>query len=107
MDREERAWSLPSFETNVNAKYRTLKDKLHISANLYLENGVPVMDFDSASGRRTLGPLLDLSIAADYFLTKNIGAFVHANNLANNKRMRWDGYASFGLNLKGGILARF
>jgi hypothetical protein len=107
MDREERAWSLPSFETNINAKYRLLKDKLHLTANLYLENGVPVMDFDSASGRRVLGPLLDLSIAADYFLTKNIGAFVHANNLANNKRMRWDGYASFGLNLKGGILARF
>ncbi|MEL6988188.1 MAG: hypothetical protein AAGK97_10190, partial [Bacteroidota bacterium] len=108
LDKEEKPWSLPSFEANLNAKYKMLKNnKLHLKGNLYMENGVPVMDFDTVEGQRNLGPLLDLSLSADYFFSKNIGAFVHANNLLNNKRMRWNGYPSFGLNLKGGILARF
>ncbi|MDZ4681527.1 MAG: hypothetical protein SGI94_13890 [Saprospiraceae bacterium] len=54
-----------------------------------------------------LNALFDVSVGADYFFTKNIGAFVNIYNLANNRRQRWQRYPTFGLNALFGITARF
>ena len=107
LEREDRPWHLPSLEANATGKYKSNNDKLHLRAELYAENGVPVQDLESPNGRRSLGLLMDISLAGDYYFTKNIGAFINLNNLTNNKRMRWENYKSFGFNVKAGIQARF
>ena len=105
LDNEEKAWHLPSTEMNVNAVYTTLEDKLLLKADLYVANGVPFKtETDTANN---LKALLDLSVSGEYRITPSVGVFLQANNLTNNKRQRWQRYPTFGLNVMGGITARF
>jgi len=46
-------------------------------------------------------------LGAEYFFSKNIGAFLQVNNLANNRRQRWQNYPTLGLNALVGVTARF
>jgi hypothetical protein len=48
-----------------------------------------------------------LSLGGELFFSKNVGVFFDANNLLNLKRERWYNYPTFGLNILGGITARF
>ena len=54
-----------------------------------------------------LNGLFDLSLGAEYQATENIGIFFQLNNLANNRRQRWANYPTYGINILGGITARF
>ena len=104
-NKEERAWGLPSLDWNIAAKYMLLPEKAFVKANLYVQNGV---NYKNAQGQADrLGGLVDLSVGAEYWFAKNIGAFVDANNILNNKRERWQNYPTFGLNIYGGVTARF
>ncbi len=106
MKNEEKAWHLPSLEGNVGLRYKTLKDqKLHIKAEAYFADAVPYLDENIAT--QDLNALFDLSLGAEYFVNKNIGIFFDANNLFNNKRQRWYRYPTYGINILGGITARF
>ena len=90
---------------NVSATYLTLKDKLRLKGELYVENGVPYINPEGETDN--LNGLFDLSFGADYRFTKNIGAFLNVNNLAGNKRQRWANFPTYGINFLGGITARF
>jgi hypothetical protein len=104
-NKEERAWGLPSLDWNIAAKYMLLPEKAFVKANLFVQNGV---NYKNAAGQADrLGALFDLSVGAEYWFAKNIGAFVDANNLLNVKRERWFNYPTYGLNIYGGITARF
>ncbi|MBT8221410.1 MAG: hypothetical protein KJP00_16400 [Bacteroidia bacterium] len=105
LDNEEKAWHLPSTELNVNASYITLEDKLLLRADLYVANGVPYKN--ALDQTDNLKALLDLSVGGEYRVTDGVGVFLQANNLTNNKRERWQRYPTFGLNVLGGIVARF
>jgi len=102
---EEKAWHLPNLEVNVTATYLTLKDKLRLKGELYIENGVPYLDENGVA--ENLNGLFDLSVGADYQFSKNFGLFLNVNNLANNKRQRWANYPTYGINFLGGLTARF
>lgn len=102
---EEKAWHLPALTVNVGAKYTTLEDKLTVRGEFFLENGVPYLNSNNEADN--LNALFDVSVGADYFFTKNIGAFINIYNLANNRRQRWQRYPTFGLNALFGITARF
>jgi len=105
LDNQEKAWHLPSTEVNVNATYSTLENKLLLKADLYVANGVPFKtETDTAEN---LKALLDVSVSGEYRLSPSFGVFLAANNLTNNKRERWQRYPSFGLNVMGGLVARF
>jgi hypothetical protein len=101
----EKAWGLPTFEVNVGLVYTTLEDKLRIKTDLFVENGIPFIN--DAGEADNLNDLFDLSIGADYQIAKNFGIFFQINNLANNKRQRWENYPTYGINVLGGITARF
>ena len=102
---EEKPWHLPTFALNGFVKYTGLDNDLQIKADLFMENGVPyINDLGEADNLNTL---FDLSVNADYFFSDNIGVFLQLNNLANNKRIRWNGYENYGFNIIGGINARF
>ncbi len=110
LDREEKAWHLPSFTVNVGARYTTVLDEragstLVLRGDFFLENGVPYLDDDGNA--QNLNGLFDISLGADFFFVENIGGFVQINNLANNKRERWHRYPTFGINAMLGLVARF
>lgn len=102
---EEKAWHLPIFNTNISAKYTTLKDKLTLKGELFIENGVPYRD--NLGNVDNLNGLFDFNIGAAYQLSKNFGLFVDLNNIASNKRERWFRYPTYGFNVMGGVTARF
>lgn len=105
---EEKAWHLPSFNMNFSARYTTLANKLVVKGELFFENGVPFKENINATAEaQHLNNLYDINIGAEYRVAKNIGVFIDFNNLANNKRQRWNRYPTFGTNLVGGITARF
>lgn len=110
LDREEKAWHLPSFTLNVGARYTRVVDEkagstLILKGDFFLENGVPYRDDDGNA--QNLNGLFDISLGADFFFVENIGGFVQINNLANNKRERWHRYPTFGINALVGLVARF
>lgn len=105
LENQERAWHLPATEINVRGDYTALEGKLHLGAELYVANGVPFLQGDGSSDN--LNALLDLSLSGEYRISDGIGVFLLANNLTNNKRERWQRYPTFGLNVLGGITARF
>ena len=103
---EEKAWHLPSLESNISLRYTALKkENLMLKAEAYIADAVPFRN--SLGVAQDLYSLFDLSLGAEYFVTKNIGVFINANNLFNNKRQRWFRYPSYGINLLGGVTARF
>lgn len=104
------AWGLPSLDLNVSAKYKVFEDTksnmlANLKASLFAQNGVNYINAQKEADR--LNPLFDLSVGGELFFTKNIGVFLDANNLLNLKRERWQNYPTFGLNILGGISARF
>jgi hypothetical protein len=104
-NRDTRAWHLPSFTLNGGIKYTTDNKKAAVRADLFLENGMPYLDLDNQVAN--LNALFDLSLGLDYHFTKHVGMFLQVNNMANNRRQRWQHYPVFGLNALAGISARF
>ena len=101
----EHPWHLPNTELNVTAAYKILKDKLKLKGELYFQNGPYYLT--AANESKRLSPLFDVSLGSEYQISKNFGAFVQINNLINQKRDRWFSYPSYGINVLGGVTARF
>lgn len=105
LDNQEKPWHLPSLTLNGGIRYTTLEGKLLVKGDFFLENGVPFLNQNDEA--ENLNALFDVSLGADYLFTENIGAFVQVNNLANNRRQRWQYYPTFGINALIGVTARF
>ncbi len=101
---EDKAWYLPELQANIGVSYLALDDRLRLKAETYLSDPVPFEDLELPNEPNLL---LDVSLGADFFFTQHIGAFLHLNNLAANKYRRWYGYPNYGLNVLGGVTARF
>ncbi len=103
---EEKAWHLPNTEANLSMNYKMLDDKLSINTDLYLGTGINYINRTNGEADRT-GTLFDLSFGAQYWFLEKLGAFVQVNNIADNKFQRWAYYPTTGINIMGGIKARF
>ena len=105
---QKAAWGLPSTDVNILAKYNVVSkgnQTAVVKSSLFVQNGVP---FKNSKGEiERLSPLIDLNIGGEVWFSKNIGVFLDVNNLLNLKRQRWQNYPNFGLNVLGGITARF
>lgn len=102
------AWGLPSLDVNIGAKYNVVQkgeQMAVVKASLFVQNGVPYKVKGADFAR--LDPLVDVNIGGEYWFAKNIGVFLDINNLLNLKRQRWQNYPNFGLNVLGGVTARF
>ncbi|TNE60580.1 MAG: hypothetical protein EP344_06945 [Bacteroidetes bacterium] len=102
---QDEAWGLPNMEINVNAVYTLLDGKASLKGELYLADGIPFRDSEQVT--YYTGGLFDLSFGGAYRLTDNIGVFLDFNNVLNNTRERWLDYPMLGVNILGGITARF
>ncbi|MEO1516378.1 MAG: hypothetical protein AAFV95_15245 [Bacteroidota bacterium] len=105
LDNQDKAWHLPSLDFNLGASYKTLEDKLKLSAELFIQDGVPYRDSNGET--QELNALVDLSLGGEYLIAENFGLFLQINNLLSNKRQRWNNYPTYGLNILGGLVARF
>lgn len=102
---QQKAWHLPSLETNFSGKYLLADKKLRLKAELYFMNGGTYKTESKQVNR--LNPLFDLSTGAEYSIGKNFGIFLDINNLLNNKASRWYRYPVYGINILGGITVKF
>jgi hypothetical protein len=102
---QEKAWHLPALSINGAIQYTTLEGKLVVRGEVFLENGVPYIN--ELGEADNLNTLFDVSLRGEYFFSKNIGAFLLINNLADNQRERWQYYPTYGINALAGISARF
>ncbi len=101
----QKPWHLPSTEINGTVAYRLLQEKLKLKSQVFFQNGVPYLKSTGAVGN--LGTLVDLNVGGEYNINSNFGLFLNLNNLLNQKRERWYNYPSYGLNVLGGLVARF
>lgn len=105
LERETSHWGLPELEGNFSAVYTALGGKASFRANAYIADQIA---FRNTEGKVVSGQaLFDIGIGGSYYFTDNIGVFLDINNLLNNKRERWLNYPIYGLNVLGGITARF
>lgn len=102
---DEPAYGLPSLEINGSVQYQSLNQKLLLKAELFVNDGIPYKDDSGLTGKSNV--LMDISLGADYRLTKHFGLFIQGNNLANTLWRRWYQYPTFGLNAVGGITVKF
>ena len=102
---QEEAWHLPATEFNIGAQYLTLRDKLLLKGELYIQNGVHYVDLQGNQDK--LNALFDISLGAEYTIKKDIGVFIELNNLVSNKRQRWFRYPTYGANFLAGVVAKF
>lgn len=102
---QDKAWHLPATEFNLAANYLTMRDKLTLKGELFVQNGVNYIDLQNNQDK--LNALFDLSLGAEYNITKHFNVFFEANNLVSNRRQRWYRYPTFGINFLAGVTARF
>jgi hypothetical protein len=105
LDRLEEAWGRPRFAGTWTNSY-ILNKKLFITADLYFYEGIKNKNFTSNTVY-TLKPIYDANIKIDYFLGKQVSAFVSLNNIFNQNYERYLYYQSQGLNFLGGISYSF
>lgn len=105
----ERAWHLPTLETNFFVEYNLHFNKkkqpesnyLSLRGEFFINAGVPYLD--DSNTRQLLGGLYDFNLHASYKASKNFALFVDLNNIINNRNQRWNGYRQLGFNAMLGI----
>ena len=102
---EEKAWGIPNIEGNFGANWTLLEGSAQLRGNVYLADQISFLNAEGLEEKT--GTLVDLSFGGSYYFTENIGVFLDVNNLLNNRRERWIDYPMFGMNILGGITARF
>ena len=83
-----------------------LNKKLFITADFYFYQGIINRNFTSDIAY-TLKPIYDANVKIDYFLGKQVSAFVSLNNIFGQNYQRYLYYQSQGLNFLGGISYSF
>ena len=106
--REKAAWGLPSLDVNATAKYTAYENKSQhaiIKVSAFLLNGVNIKD--GTGNQQRLNGIFDLNAGGEFWFLQNVGVFLDVYNLLNIRQQRWENYPSFGLNVLGGVTARF
>ncbi|GAB3956088.1 TonB-dependent receptor [Spirosoma harenae] len=105
LDRLEAAWGRPRTTATWTNSY-ILDKKLFITADLYFYEGIKNKNFVSGL-TYTLKPIYDANVKIDYFLGKQLSAFVSLNNIFGQNYQRYLYYQSQGINFLGGISYSF
>lgn len=94
------AWMQPKLTTNLALAYRPI-EKLKFEANLFNYAGIDYLANDGTT--QTLDPIFDISLGAEFQVSKQFSIFANVNNLTSVNYLRWFNYPSYGLNAIGGI----
>jgi len=99
-----RAWNRPGLQTRLRADYTPI-DEL----NLFVDYKVEAMRYTATSTNfsEAMDPINDLSLGANFKLTKDVGVFLHVNNLLDQRYEVWNGYAVHGFTAMIGGSVKF
>jgi hypothetical protein len=112
-DVEPTAWNLPEFEASLFLDYQ-LSDKLAMAVNVFYwgsrqdtTNFEGLLITESIVPNVTLDSFLDANVQITYKITNQFGAFIKANNIANNSYNRWNHYPVQGFQILAGVSYKF
>ncbi len=105
-DVQKEAWHLPDLEGNLGLTLLTLNDKLKLKSEFYFADASFRKDYETNKSEKN-NALFDISFEAAYRFSENFGLFFQLNNLPNNKYRRWYNTPTYGINILGGLTARF
>ena len=112
-DMQPTTWNLPEFEASLFLDYK-FSEKLIMAANLfYWGSRQDTTNFEGQlipepiAPNVTLDSFLDANVQITYEITNQFGAFVKANNIANNSYNRWNHYPVQGFQILGGVSYKF
>ena len=104
LDKEEKAWNLPAFESKLHATYK--QDKWSGSSHLKIVG--KRYDYDLLSDANiTLKAYADLNANVNYDFDTKWTAFVEINNLLNNNYERFANFNVQGFQLLAGVIYKF
>lgn len=95
-----KAWNTIPVEINGALRWYAFKQVL-LKADFYMFGGGNYIEKGDVS--RSFKPGSDLSLGAEFKITKKFSAWLDVNNVFNDKYERWHNYQVYGLNLIGGI----
>ena len=99
------AWGRPRLAGTWTNSY-ILNKKLFVTADLYFYEGIKNRNTVS-NLTYTLKPIYDANLKIDYFLGRQVAAFVSINNIFGQNYQRYLYYQQQGLNFLGGISYSF
>ena len=105
LDRLEDAWGRPRASVQWLNSY-SLDKKLFVTSDLYVHTGIRNKNFTTGELVQ-LPTIADLNLKIDYFLGKQVSAFVALNNIFSQTYQRYLYYRVQGLNFLGGISYSF
>ncbi|WP_460639414.1 TonB-dependent receptor [Larkinella harenae] len=105
LTRMEEAWHRPTVSGSWANSFIVDK-KLFITVDLYHYQGMKGKNFVT-NQVFTLKPIWDLNLKIDYFLGKQVSAFVSLNNIIGGNYQRYLYYPQQGLNFLGGLSYSF
>ncbi|MDP1725743.1 MAG: hypothetical protein Q8M15_03095 [Bacteroidota bacterium] len=101
-------YSRPEFEAKVNATYN-FGDKFLLKFDLFYmsERWGGYNQSDNSIFNLKISPFVDANFGVDYRYSKTVSAFLHLNNIANNRYQRFYAYPVYGFNFMGGFTFTF
>lgn len=107
MDNEDRAWHKPQVEVVSEVKYR-YSEALTLRGNIGFYSGMYALTYEKQEKQEIkLKSIADLSLMADYKITRQLSAFLNINNVTNARHSYWYNYPGYRLNVLGGVGFRF
>jgi hypothetical protein len=104
LDKEEKAWNLPAFESKLHATYKHNKWSGSSQVSIVGKRN----DYDLLSDANiTLKAYADLSANVNYTFDTKWTAFVEINNLLNNNYERFANFNVQGFQLLAGVIYKF
>ena len=100
----KKAWNTLPVECHATAVWKYWK-KLELSADFYYFAGGKYLKSNNESGANR--GAADLSVAAQYKVTKSWSAFLNLNNIFGTKYERWHNYPVYGFQAQAGICWSF
>lgn len=98
MDTASRAWQKPAVLYKMKMGYYVLEN-LKVSALLMGQTKM----YNLYHGEQAMDPWMDLSLMADYHLTKNLGFFFNVTNIFSDEYRVWYNYPTQSIGFMGGL----
>lgn len=100
----DHVWQEPGVRLKADLMFRPIPA---LTVTAYTSVLDQIYALNSAAESTKLKGVFDLGGGAEYQIIPRLSVFIQVNNLLNSKNERWLGYASYGLNVFGGIRFKF
>jgi len=97
-------WNIPNWEIQLGAEYR-FTSKLRTEASFFFRDKLEGVQADGTI--IDLDGLIDLNLAAEYYISDRFGLYLKLNNLLSRKYSRYLHYDTYGFFALGGLQLKF